>query len=171
MQAAGGIVWRDGTTLGYLRDASPLAPEANFVRDVDFCSGAFLLLRADLLRQLEGFDEAFAPADYADADLCLRIAAAGSARGVRSRRGGHPSDARSAADARPGERRQALLARSTATGCALHHVASCRRRGIRALDRRPRRRVLFIEDMVPLRRLGSGFVRSNDLIQAMAALG
>jgi len=33
------------------------------------------------------------------------------------------------------------------------------------------RRVLFIDDMIPLRRLGSGFVRSNDLINAMAALG
>ncbi len=33
------------------------------------------------------------------------------------------------------------------------------------------RRVLFIDDMIPLRRLGSGFVRSNDLIQVMASLG
>jgi glycosyltransferase involved in cell wall biosynthesis len=32
-------------------------------------------------------------------------------------------------------------------------------------------RVLFIDDTVPLRRLGSGFVRSNDLIHAMAGLG
>ena len=60
LEAAGGIVWRDGTTLGYLRDASPLAAEANFVRDVDFCSAAFLLLRADLLRRIGGFDESFA---------------------------------------------------------------------------------------------------------------
>ncbi len=78
LEAAGGIVWRDGTTLGYLRDGSPLAPEANFVRDVDFCSTTFLLLRAALLHQLEGFDEAFAASGYADVDLCLRIAEAGS---------------------------------------------------------------------------------------------
>jgi Glycosyl transferase family 2 len=52
LEAAGGIVWRDGTTLGYLRDASPLAAEANFLRDVDFCSAAFLLVRADLLRRI-----------------------------------------------------------------------------------------------------------------------
>ena len=36
LQEAGNIIWRDGTTKGYLRDASPLSPEANFVRDVDF---------------------------------------------------------------------------------------------------------------------------------------
>jgi len=44
LQEAGNIIWRDGVTSGYLRDASPLAPEANFVRDVDFCSGVFLML-------------------------------------------------------------------------------------------------------------------------------
>jgi hypothetical protein len=32
-------------------------------------------------------------------------------------------------------------------------------------------RILFIEDTVPLRRTGSGFVRANDLVHAMAALG
>ena len=32
-------------------------------------------------------------------------------------------------------------------------------------------RILFIEDTVPLRRIGSGFVRANDLVRAMASLG
>ena len=34
-----------------------------------------------------------------------------------------------------------------------------------------RRRVLFLEDTVPLRRLGSGFVRANDCVHAIAAAG
>jgi hypothetical protein len=34
-----------------------------------------------------------------------------------------------------------------------------------------RGRVLFIEDQVPLRRLGQGFVRSNDIVAALAASG
>ena len=33
------------------------------------------------------------------------------------------------------------------------------------------RRVLFIEDMLPLRSLGSGFVRANDLVRTMADMG
>ena len=37
--------------------------------------------------------------------------------------------------------------------------------------RLPSTRVLFIDDMVPLRIFGSGFVRSNDLIRTMAGLG
>src|SRR5205814_4694448 len=34
-----------------------------------------------------------------------------------------------------------------------------------------RRRLLFIESMMPSRMLGSGFVRSNDIVQAIASLG
>ena len=40
---AGGILWNNGNTHDYQRGASPLQPEANFVRPVDFCSPAFLL--------------------------------------------------------------------------------------------------------------------------------
>jgi glycosyltransferase involved in cell wall biosynthesis len=36
---------------------------------------------------------------------------------------------------------------------------------------RSARRILFIEDAIPLPILGSGFVRSNDLVQVMASLG
>ena len=77
VQEAGNIVYIDGSTLGYGRDLSPLAPEVNFVRDVEFCSGVFLMARRALLSELEGFDEAFAPAYYEDTDLCLRLRAAG----------------------------------------------------------------------------------------------
>ncbi len=76
LQEAGSIIWRDGSTAGYLRDASPLVPEANFVREVDYCSGVFLLVRAELLNELHGFAEDFAPAYYEDVDLCVRIARA-----------------------------------------------------------------------------------------------
>ena len=133
LEEAGGIVWRDGTTLGYLRDASPLAPEANFVRDVDFCSAAFLLLRADLLRRIGGFDESFAAGGCADADLCLRIAEAGSRVVYDPAVGGHPAGP----DRRGGRTGQ------SATGAVPQArqpvaVPLCRRpprRGIRALDR------------------------------------
>ena len=77
LQEAGCIVWRDGSTSGYLRGQSPAAPEANFVRKVDFCSGVFLMVRGDMVRRQEGFDDSFAPAYYEDADLCVRIARAG----------------------------------------------------------------------------------------------
>ena len=73
LQEAGSIIWNEGTTIGYMRDAAPLAAEANFVRDVDYCSAVFLLCRTDLVLKLGGFDEAFAPAYFEDADLCVRM--------------------------------------------------------------------------------------------------
>jgi glycosyltransferase involved in cell wall biosynthesis len=36
---------------------------------------------------------------------------------------------------------------------------------------RPRGRVLFIEDQIPVRRAGSGFVRSNDIVRMMDRMG
>jgi GT2 family glycosyltransferase len=45
--------------------------------DVDYCSGAALILPAALWRQLGGFDPAFAPAYYEDADLAFRVRKSG----------------------------------------------------------------------------------------------
>src|SRR5271166_844990 len=168
LEAAGNIIWRDGTTLGYLRDASPLAPEANFVRDVDFCSTAFLLLRADLLRQLDGFDEAFATDDYAAVDLCLRIAAAGS-RVVYDHTVVVNRLAQLGLSQEPGGAQQALFSKHI-NQLRFRYLAD-RRVELFARTTDTARRVLFIDDTIPLRELGSGFVRSNDLIQVMASLG
>jgi glycosyltransferase involved in cell wall biosynthesis len=168
MEAAGGIVWRDGATLGYLRDASPLAPEANFLRDVDFCSAAFLLLRADLLLRIDGFDEAFGATGCADVDLCLRITGAGS-RVVYDPAVVITRLVQSGPAPEPGAVQQSLFLKH-ADRLRFHYVAD-RHAEVFARSTGAARRVLFIDDMIPLRRLGSGFVRSNDLIQVMAALG
>jgi|GEM_PF-705231 predicted O-linked N-acetylglucosamine transferase (SPINDLY family)/GT2 family glycosyltransferase len=77
LQEAGCIAYRDGSTLGYGRGQDPHAPAFAFLRDVDFCSGAFLMLRRTLWQDLGGFDPVFAPAYYEDTDLCLRIQDAG----------------------------------------------------------------------------------------------
>ena len=77
LQEAGSIIWNDGSCLGYGRGKAPEAPEAMFRRPVDFCSGAFLLIRQSLFEALGGFDESLAPAYYEETDLCMRIRAAG----------------------------------------------------------------------------------------------
>ena len=168
LEAAGNIVWRDGTTQNYLRDASPAAPEANFVRDVDCCSATFLLLRAKLLRRLEGFDETFAAIGGADVDLCLRIVEAGSRivydPGVVVTKLTEMVTERQSDDAR-----QALSVRHIDQLSAHHVAGNAQQVFARSAD--TARRVLFIDDMIPLRQMGSGFACSNDLIQTMASLG
>ncbi len=77
LQEAGCIIWRDGHCEGYGRGEDPRAPAFAFTRDVDYCSGAFLMVRRQVFEALGGLDEVFAPAYFEEADLCMRIRAAG----------------------------------------------------------------------------------------------
>ncbi len=178
LQEAGAIVWRDGSTAGYLRDGVPQAPEANYVRDVDYCSAVFLMARADLVQALEGFDPDYAPAYFEDVDLCLRIAAGGHrvvydpAVTVHHLEYGSSSDADAAAQMLAS--RQVLIAKHTEA--LSRRYAPDPKAMLFARDRPPdgrdhRRRLLFIEDTIPVRRLGSGFVRANDIVTLIAAMG
>ena len=77
LQEAGSLIWQDGSCLGYGRGDDPEQPEYMFRRDVDYCSGAFLLFRKQDFAALQGFDEAFAPAYYEESDFCIRLRKSG----------------------------------------------------------------------------------------------
>lgn len=74
LQDAGQKVLSNGATvtIGY-RDPAPWKRCYGRIRDVDYVTGASIVLPTELWRQLGGFDEQFAPAYYEDADLAFRI--------------------------------------------------------------------------------------------------
>jgi GT2 family glycosyltransferase/SAM-dependent methyltransferase len=77
LQECGGVIWADGSGWNYGRDRDADAPEFQVRRDVDYCSGAAILVRRDLFEQVGGFDQRYAPAYYEDTDLAFAIRATG----------------------------------------------------------------------------------------------
>ncbi|SFA83221.1 Glycosyltransferase, GT2 family [Amycolatopsis marina] len=77
LQECGGIVWADGTGWNYGRGGFTHELRYQTLREVDYCSGAALLVRTDLFNRIGGFDTRYAPAYYEDTDLAFAVRAAG----------------------------------------------------------------------------------------------
>jgi GT2 family glycosyltransferase len=73
LQEAGGIVWQDGETTHYGRRGDSKNKKYNFAREVDYCSGASLMISKQDFDLLNGFDERFVPGYFEDTDLCLSM--------------------------------------------------------------------------------------------------
>lgn len=172
LQEAGSIIWRDGSCLGYGRGDDPFAPMYMFRRDVDYCSGAFLLTPRRVWEQLKGFDEQFKPAYYEETDYCARL----WQRGLRvvyepmavllHYEFASSTSTTSATDLQRDHqkifsvRHAALL--ETRYAPETHSILPAR------MKERGGRRILFIDDRVPHAWLGSGFPRARAILMTLA---
>lgn len=77
LQEAGCIVWKNGSAWNYGRNRDPNEPRYNFVRDVDYCSAACLLVKRSVFEKVGGFDARYEIAYSEDSDLCLSIKKSG----------------------------------------------------------------------------------------------
>lgn len=174
LQEAGSVVWQDGSCLGYGRGGNPNEPEFQFQRDVDFCSGAFLLTPREFFLENGGFDDRFKPAYYEETDYCLRL----WEKGLRvvydpnavvlhyefasSQKSQDAIDLQARNQRIFAERHAALLMnqRPFSTENILrsrsHHRGGAR--------------VLFIEDRVPHAHFGSGYPRAREIARSLVEL-
>ena len=73
LQEAGGIIWSDGSGANYGRGDDPTDFKYNYVKEVDYISGAAIMIRKNLWNIIGGFDERYAPAYCEDSDLAFEV--------------------------------------------------------------------------------------------------
>lgn len=173
LQEAGSIIWNDGTGHGYGRGEDPEAGEFNFRRDVDYCSGCFVLTPRAMWNELGGFDEAFSPGYYEETDYSMRVWKAGyrivyepRAWIVHYEYGTNNKERATALMTRNRpifiRKHKQALQNHFKSGTALH-VARSRNK--------PKGRVLVIDDRVPHPSLGSGYPRAAEMLRTIHDAG
>jgi GT2 family glycosyltransferase/ubiquinone/menaquinone biosynthesis C-methylase UbiE len=73
LQEAGGIIWKDASGWNFGLNQNAGAPEFNYVKEVDYISGASIILRTQLWKEIGGFDKRYTPAYCEDSDLAFEI--------------------------------------------------------------------------------------------------
>lgn len=73
LQEAGGIIWEDASGWNWGRGQNPKHPLYNFVRDVDYVSGASFMIPKAIWDEVGGFSETLEKAYYEDTDLCFQL--------------------------------------------------------------------------------------------------
>ena len=73
LQEAGGIIWRDGSGCNYGRGKDPEMAEYNYVKEVDYISGASIMIKKSIWEEIGGFDKRYYPAYYEDTDFGFEV--------------------------------------------------------------------------------------------------
>jgi O-antigen biosynthesis protein len=175
LQEAGSIIWQDGSCLGYGRGDCPEASPYMFKREVDYCSGAFLLTPRELFTQLGSFDLAYRPAYYEETDYCVKIHKAGQKiiydPNVTILHYEFASSEQSDRAIELQATNQDIFVTQHQDWLQFQYLPDVKHILLASNRHRSGKKILFIDDRVPHPYLGSGYTRGHKILQIMTELG
>jgi len=171
LQEAGGAVFSDASAANLGHGQDPDHPDYSYLRDVDYCSGACIMLPRTFFLELGSFDPIYTPCYYEDTDLAFKVRQAG--RRVLYQplaRVEHYEGATSGTDLSTGpksyqERNRYIFFEKWAKQLALH------RAGPGAPSPGDSRRILSIENQVPRASRSSGALRISTILRLLVEAG
>jgi GT2 family glycosyltransferase/glycosyltransferase involved in cell wall biosynthesis len=175
LQEAGGLVFDDGSCWTAGRFEQRDAPAWRYRREVDYVSGAALMIRRELFQRIDGFDQRYAPAYYEDTDLAFAVRQQGlKVYYEPSSTIIHCEGISAGTDLHAGMKRhqltnQATFAAKWKEALLAHPTAGTSL--LRALRWRRRGRVLVVDSMTPEPTRDSGSLRLSAMLRLLDEQG
>lgn len=174
LQEAGSALWKNGVCSGYGRNDAPAKGEYNFLREVDFVSGAIYISRTALVKEVGVFDERLAPAYYEEVDLSLKILGKGYKVFY------HPQIILKHFEYGTITKESAikLMERNRGIFLNIHKQyleKNCSeyapKKLLQNFYKTSKKKILYIDERIPHEELGAGYPRAKSLIKILHELG